>query len=397
MHNRTMQFVSLFSGCGGFDLGLTQKGFQCRGAIDIDPVSLGVHRANLDSPTYQWDLSTGKLPSSLPASVDVVIAGAPCQGFSTLGKRRLDDPRNSLLVTGGKLALQLRPRVFVAENVLTVRSGAHSKYWNSLRHLFQRANYQTRELVLDGRHLGIAQSRRRAFLIAWNTKSHGKISMPCRPLMTIRTAFDGIANLPQHVPNHLDPDSADYQIAARIAPGQKLCNVRNGPSAVHTWDIPEVFGSICEAARSTLVAFIRIRRTERRRAEGDADPLEFGRACEQFGRAVIDELLEAGYLRLIGSRDEYVDLTHAFNGKFRRLDADAQSTTVDTRFCNHHYVLHPWEHRGLTTREAARLQGFPDDFLFSGTRHDAILIGNAVPPSMGAFIGEYISQTLLSP
>ena len=402
MHNLHMQFVSLFSGCGGFDVGLIQQGFKCSGAVDIDARALSVHSANVDAPTFKHDLSAGTLPAGLPKSVDVVIAGAPCQGFSTLGKRRLDDPRNSLLIAGGRLALQLKPKVFVAENVLSVRSGEHAEFWNELQLLLRRAHYQTMEVVLDGRKLGLAQSRRRAFVIAWNTGANGEFIPPSQLPMSVRTALSAVAGLPQHSPRLLDFDSMEYRIAKRIAPGQKLCNVRNGPSAIHTWDVPEVFGSISERAKETLVAFIRIRRSERRprgkgKGKGDADPLYTDRAYSDFGPSMIDNLLAQKYLRTLGDKNEYVDLTHAFNGKFRRLDPDAQLTTVDTRFCDPRYVLHPWEDRGLTTREVARLQGFPDDFVFSGTRHDATLIGNAVPPPMGAFVGAHIRNALLRP
>lgn len=87
--NKKNRYISLFSGCGGFDLGFSQAGFACAGAIDIDKTALAVHESNIEGKIYNFDLSGGLLPIGLPETIDVVIAGSPCQGFSTLGKRKL--------------------------------------------------------------------------------------------------------------------------------------------------------------------------------------------------------------------------------------------------------------------------------------------------------------------
>src|SRR5713101_6575907 len=90
-------FLSLFSGCGGLDLGFVNAGFRCAGAFDSDDQALAVHRSNLQGRTFLYDLSSGKLPDGIP-KVNVILAGSPCQGFSTIGKRRVDDLRNELLL-----------------------------------------------------------------------------------------------------------------------------------------------------------------------------------------------------------------------------------------------------------------------------------------------------------
>ncbi|MBI5816411.1 MAG: DNA cytosine methyltransferase [Nitrospinae bacterium] len=99
-------FFSIFSGCGGFDLGFVDAGFTCLGAVDINPTVLAVHSSNFQSPTYCADLSIGKLPFDHKIATDVLLAGSPCQGFSTAGKRDIDDPRNSLLLAAGKVAIR---------------------------------------------------------------------------------------------------------------------------------------------------------------------------------------------------------------------------------------------------------------------------------------------------
>ncbi len=91
------------------------------------------------------------------------------------------------------------------------------------------------------------------------------------------------------------------------------------------------------------------------------------------------------------------DLTGAFNGKYRRLSWDKPSNTVDTRFGSPTYFLHPEEQRGFTVREAARIQGFPDSFIFSGTEKEQYqMVGNAVPPPMAKKIALQIRKLLLA-
>jgi DNA (cytosine-5)-methyltransferase 1 len=109
---------------------------------------------------------------------------------------------------------------------------------------------------------------------------------------------------------------------------------------------------------------------------------------------LLASLVSKGYVRKIGRR---FDLANTFNGKYRRLEWDRPSFTVDTRFGEPGYFLHPSEDRGFTVREAARIQGFPDSFRFFGdTRGQYRLIGNAVPPPMARFIAKIVKSALLS-
>src|SRR5258708_3791391 len=104
-------------------------------------------------------------------------------------------------------------------------------------------------------------------------------------------------------------------------------------------------------------------------------------------------LIAKNYIRRVG---DCFDLVHTFNGKFRRLRWDQPSLTVDTRFSSPRYFLHPEEQRGFTIREAARIQGFPDDFIFFGESKAQIRhIGNAVPPPVAYQLADLIYNGLL--
>jgi DNA (cytosine-5)-methyltransferase 1 len=393
-------FLSLFSGCGGLDLGFVNAGFRCLGAFDTDTGALAVHRANLRGKTFQHDLSSGKLPIT-PSRIDVVLSGSPCQGFSTIGKRRLDDLRNTLLIAAGRIAVQVRPRVFVAENVPGVQFGPHRKYWGALMDILRSAGYSCQTLQLNASDLGVAQMRKRLFLIAFANALNVTLRFsPIRP-KTLRDIISDISSekhpAPNHCPEQLEIGTEQFRIAQRIKQGQKLCNVRVSERAVHTWDIPEVFGRITEPERLVLKAVLRLRRRDRIRPSGDADPVlrsSIEKAVGFRSTEIVESLVVKNYLRQVGRR---VDLRHTFNGKYRRASWDAQSFTVDTSFGNPKNFLHPELHRGFSVREAARIQGFPDHFIFSGASRDQFkFVGNAVPPPMAQALASEILRVVKS-
>ena len=113
MRANTLKFASLFSGCGGFDLGFIEKGFKPLGAYDCDPEAVENFKANIDGDIYNIDLTNGIPNERVISGIDALIAGPPCQGFSTAGKRRIDDERNHLLTLTGHLAKRINPKVLV--------------------------------------------------------------------------------------------------------------------------------------------------------------------------------------------------------------------------------------------------------------------------------------------
>lgn len=389
-----LTYASLFSGCGGFDLGFSQAGFECVGAFDSDPAAIAVLQRNLPPTASVCDLThTAPVLKSPP---DVLLAGAPCQGFSTVGKRDVDDPRNSLLVLAGHLGVAIRPKVFIAENVVGVVAGQHKRYWDALRTILSSGGYQVNEFCCDASDMGVPQRRRRMLMIGSRLGRTIELNLAAVPGGGVSDALKGVRGAPNHLPVPLPESSDSFKIARRIGQGQKLCNVRSGIRSVHTWEIPEVFGRTSLRERSLLEALLKLRRRNRSRDFGDADPVSahtlaaFLR-CEVTGE--IESLVRKGYLR---AKADAVDLTHTFNGKYRRLLATSPSPTVDTRFGDPRYFLHPTKHRGLTVREAARLQGFPDSFVFEGPEKAQYrMIGNAVPPPMAKMIAGAV-RTVLS-
>lgn len=389
-------FISLFSGCGGLDAGFIESGFTCKQAFDIDKKVIDIHRMNLgDSGTVADLRDITKEQLLKKGKPSVVVAGSPCQGFSTAGKRELHDPRNSLLLRAGKIAIQVKPKVFIAENVAGALSGEHKIYWQDLENMLRAAGYSTTTLKLNANELGLAQMRSRVIMLAWTGQKEPKFTSEVTMPTTLAEALSGVDDLPQHEKTFLPEGSSHFLISNRIKRGQKLCNVRGGAASIHTWEIPEVFGKTTLQERIVLQTTMKLRRSERRRDFGDADPVSLDSLVREIGSKapkLVDGLVKKGYMRIV---EERFDLANTFNGKYRRLDWDSISLTVDTRFGDPRYFLHPSEHRSFTVREAARIQGFPDWFVFPGRSVDSFkMIGNAVPPPMAKYLADGVRGLL---
>ena len=389
MKSTKPRFASLFSGCGGFDLGFIQAGFECIGAYDVSELALRVHSKNLNSPVYREDLSRGQVTSNPPSGIDVLIAGPPCQGFSTAGKRDVDDPRNSLITAATRIALDLLPELFILENVRGAVAGAHSRYLKNAAKLLTKNGYNVKQIEIKADSVGLPQMRRRIVLIAAKGSEEFQYTDPVCEQKSLRQVFE-THNMGETKSLYAPLNGERLAIANRIKPGQKLSNVRGGSRSVHTWMIPEVFGHTTARERQILESILQLRRRDRLRDSGDADPVALKTLKDIHGvdtPKIIESLFQKGFLRKIGRNR--IDLRHTFNGKYRRLSIDGLSPTVDTRFGDPMYFIHPFANRGISVREAARIQGFPDSFQFEGSFRDQfILIGNAVPPPMGFHLAD---------
>lgn len=396
--NKRLTAVSLFSGCGGLDSGFEAAGFRILSAHDIDPVAVQNYNNNLAPVGVVSDISSKAF--TIPSGVDLIISGSPCQGFSLVGKRDVLDPRNSLLLTSCELVRKATPRAAIFENVPGALAGAHKKIWDTGVKILQSAGYRVHYETIAMNDYGVAQMRKRVFLVAFKDRAPFSLRNALRPIAppSLRDVLDSA-----HLAGSGDlflpmaPGSLDWRIAERIGPGRKLCDVRAGERSVHSWEIPEVFGETSSDEKELLLSILKLRRQLRRRENGDADPVEIAVLTRLHGKRILKtttKLVEKNFLTFDGN---HVDLKRRFNGKYRRFSWDSPSYTVDTNFGNPRYFLHPSEHRGFSVREAARIQGFPDTFEFSGSIKDQFkIIGNAVPPSVSVLLAQQLKAALSS-
>jgi DNA (cytosine-5)-methyltransferase 1 len=386
---RRRTFLSLFSGCGGLDFGFHASDFRCLGAFDSDPVAIATYQKNFGADHATClDLRHWRTLERLPRP-DLIVAGPPCQGFSTVGPFDADDPRNDLLLVPVRLAARLKPTAIVIENVPGVALSHHASVWRRAQRELARAGYNVSVQAIDVADFGVSQLRRRVIITASLSGAPTLQALGPSP-RTLEKILEINKPLASHLPKPLPKGSRGWHIAKVIHQGQKLCNVRRGSSAIHTWDVPEVFGRVTSDERQLLNSLITLRRRHRVRKRGDADPVPLHILHREFGpsAALVRALLRKGYVWQPSQTT--VDLRHTFNGKFRRLSGGGLSHAVLTQFCDPSHFLHPFEHRPFTPREAARIQSFPDDFQFLGSAgQQARLIGNAVPPNVSVALAEW--------
>lgn len=390
--DENIKFASLYSGCGGLDLGFHQAGLRSVGALDFDSNALQNLSSNLGTKATCMDLSKfGDQHRDLIGDADILLAGPPCQGFSTAGLNDPEDHRNDHVWNVARIAGLIKPRVVIIENVRGLLNPKNSMHLDKTIAGLRQHGYSVSWDKYNLSDYGIPQSRVRVIILAVLSDDMFQLKIPCRERQCIRSALDGVQDIEDFTIRPLVAGSDELRIARKIAPGQKLSNVRSGLSSVHTWEIPDVFGKVTGLEAKLLETVVKLRRQNRRRDFGDADPVAKGEIEKFFGRkteALIKSLITKKYLRRVETE---VDLTNTFNGKFRRLQWDDVSPTVDTRFGQARYFLHPDEDRGFTVREAARLQSFPDTFSFSGSDSAKYrMIGNAVPPSFAKLVADTI-------
>lgn len=347
-----LRLIDLFCGCGGMTLGFVQTGaFTPVFADDIDAAAMASYRANFDPEgehSVLGDLETILRDGPAIPEAEVVIGGPPCQGFSLLNRNRQDDSRRSLWRLFLAAVDRCGAEVIVMENVPQLLSSAE---FPILKEEMRRRGFQfIRAAVLDAADYGVPQRRRRAILLACRSKpielplpTHGDVAAVRlygrQPWRTVRQA---IADLPEPVSTEIG------------GPPPLNLHVRRTPTPISR----ERYRAVPEGGN----------RFDLQRNRPDLTP----RCWRDKPTGGVDV--------------------------FGRLWWDRPSVTIRTEFYKPEKgrYLHPEQHRPITHREAARLQSFPDEFIFTGSKAEiARQIGNAVPPLLAKAIAEQVREAFL--
>lgn len=357
--------LELFCGAGGMTLGFEQAGFDVLAGLDLDPLHLATHEFNapavapvcgdaatvtaeqlLQSAGQGWSRHGGS--GSPPDAIDCLFGGPSCQGFSTIGNQRLDDPRNGLLAHFGRLVGEVRPRYFVLENVPGLVSAPYKRLLAELRSQLAAAGYETSDpWMLDAADFGVPQTRRRVFLVGWRRGEHApEPPALARSAVSVVAAIDDLPNVDDY---EALIDGDRLPSAELSAPSEYVKRLNSQPpdpvdlAAPRDWD------------SSTLTGL-------RRTRHGEEVAARFA-ALAPGGQDARSRLY-----RLHPERPSRT--LRAGTGR------DHGSFTA-TRPIHHR---HP---RVICLREAARLHGFPDWFRFHFAKwHGLRQIGNSVPPPL---------------
>lgn len=424
--------LDLFCGCGGFTLGLQRAGFRVLAAIDFNPEAIATLRANLVEQRHpglipvdhaiEADLTqfppeqlaallrdplahTGEEDGRRPGEgaiprVDVIVGGPPCQGFSTArqrdganhGHRRLvHDPRRLLYREFLRYVAFFKPRVFVMENVLGIRSAAGGEYLTRVQKEARELGYRVHGQIEDAWELGVPQKRRRQLFIGVRLDVPGYFVPHLRPAPRV---VGQVADLPvgrASVPGfgtggRRPPEPADRRSAPHFTLGDALGDLpplRTGGGQFEAdydparrCDHVERRG---EPARRYLVDVLEIDWAEKltnhvARPHSERDLRDFARLREGENSATA--------MRERGVEFEFPYDKSSFKDRFIRQHRDRPCSTIVAHLSKDGLMfIHPTQNRSLTPREAARVQSFPDWFVFPRAQTHAFrLIGNAVPP-----------------
>lgn len=361
--------IDLFAGAGGLSLGFEQAGFDVAAAVEIDPIHCAVHEFNFPRcATICADASKiggsdiRKAAKLSDACVDVVFGGAPCQGFSLIGKRVLDDPRNRLLLEFVRLTVELDARYFVFENVKGLTIGQHKRLLQELIDAFNSSGYDVLSpyRVLNAAEFGVPQDRRRLFLIG------GKRGLPLPQYPsgvagTSVTVWEAIGDLPDvdQYPELLESDSISQ---VKFGKASRYARVLRGL----TRDVQD-FSYPREWDPKRLTSSMRTEHTQLSQRRFQAT--------------------ESGTVETIS--------------RFLKLDPDGICNTLragtgsDRGAFTSPRPIHPYAPRCITVREAARIHSYPDWFRLHTTKwHGFRQIGNSVPPFLGRAVASELLRTM---
>ena len=347
--------IDLFAGAGGFSLAAVNAGFSVAMALENDPYAVRTYKKNivgnedaeniivLDDSILKYAPEKVYEDQMAGTSCDLLLGGPPCQGFSThrILDAGVDDPRNELVMAYFRFVKAFRPRVFLMENVPGILWKRHKSHLDAFYSEGAKAGYTVFEpVVLDARDFGVPQRRKRVFILG------------------IRDIADSHTLVWPPKPTHTSPDkvAGDLQMwetcesVFRPAPD-------NDENDIHMKHGPE----LVKAFKNTPPN---------------------GGSRKDSGRILPCHVKHDGHKDVYG-----------------RIDPALPAPTMTTACINPSKgrFVHPTSHHGITLRQAARIQTFPDNFIFMGGLTAASRqIGNAVPVKMGTYIIKYIKKHLLN-
>jgi DNA (cytosine-5)-methyltransferase 1 len=343
--------LDLFCGIGGLSLGLARAGLEPIGGVDNwqDAANTFEHN-HAGVKCHVADVSQLQVSDLVqffdvaPSSIDVMAGGPPCQGFSTVGKRNMHDPRNRLWTHYLELVAQIRPAYVLIENVEGLVVMDRGNVCEQIVANFGRIGYRAHWKLLRSADFGVPQLRKRVIFMA----SLDGLVEPVFPRPTVAdhvTVVEAIGDLPELGAGEISTEYDSAPVTAYQKARRGRCRVlKNHQAANHPPRLVEI----------------------------------------------ISHIPDGGNRKSIPSR---LQPKSGFHNSYSRLASDkpAVAVTSNMRKPSSARAIHPEQHRGLTVREGLRLQTFDDSFEVLGSRTSQYLqVGNAVPPMLGEVLGRQI-------
>lgn len=350
------KILDLFCGAGGFSYGMHRNSnFKTYIALDNDSHVVDTFKRNMPNTDVivgditNLEVKREVINKSMRCGINMIIGGPPCQGYALKGKKLgLNDPRNYLFREYLDIVKQVKPEVFVIENVKSILSTANGWFRDEIVKSIQSLGYKVEYGILNASRFGVPQSRERAFFIC---ARHNSIPLPEPKMIKPVTVRDAISDL-----SYLDSGEGEFAQSYRLEPSSNYQLMMRSKSK-------NLYNH--QASNHKQVAIEKLKMIP-----------------PEKGREYLPDSMKG--------RQKY-------NSTWSRLRWDEVSPTIDTRFdaASNGRNNHPFLHRAITPREAARLQSFDDSFVFLGTKvHIRKQIGNAVPPLLAKAIADQIERIM---
>ena len=381
MGNQRPIAVDLFAGVGGMTLGFEQAGFDVLAAVEIDPIHCATHEYNFPmwkaicaSVTEISGEDIRQRSQIGDRDVDVVFGGPPCQGFSLMGKRAFDDPRNQLVSHFMRLVKELNAKYFVMENVKGLTLGNHRQFLDEVIESFEKNEYSILkgDSILNACHFGIPQHRERLFLIGCRQD----LPLPSYPSPISKPA--NAKKIPKRLTNLTNSPTVREAIAG-------LPDISKYPELMKQDILQVEFGQFSEYVK--LINNF-----------GDSN---FGYKREYDKKLLTSSLVskhkDTSIQRFRNTAQGEVESI----SRFYKLALDGISNTLRAGTPSNRGAftaprpIHPNFPRCITVREAARLHSYPDWFRFHKTIwHGFRQVGNSVPPLLAKAVASQIIQVM---
>ena len=344
--------VDIFAGAGGLSLGFKRAGYRSLWAADNNAAAVETYKQNVDERAESAEIAAD---TTFPRPT-VIVGGPPCQGFSSAGMRLMGDKRNTLVSVFAQLVARTQPDAFVFENVEGILTTEKGRRIEELLEPVIASGYRVHLRKINAANFGVPQHRKRVLAIGglgfdptFPEPTHSAFGAPGATLAathlpltdTVEAALGSLPAPSPEAPGRPEDHYCRSQVASRH---QTLAALEPGQTMR---DLPEQLWH----------------RSYRRRAHRR---VQDGTPSERRGGP------PAG---------------------MRRLKGNEPSKAITGRATSE--FVHPWEDRFLTLRECARLQTFPDWFVFHGTKAErSLLIGNAVPPLLAEVVARSLAEDL---
>ncbi len=363
-------------------LGFEQAGFDVLASVEIDPIHCATHEFNfpfwsilcksVEETTSQEIRTRSSIGNQ---EIDVVFGGAPCQGFSLIGKRFFDDPRNSLVFHYIRLVLELQPKFFVLENVKGMTVGKHQEFIEEIINKFAAKGYKIRQTyqVLNSADFGVPQNRERLFILG----CRDNFELPNYPVPITKPAKKKKSALASELPS----GPTVWDALKDLPEIEKYGELQKRDWVVADFGKPSNYGKILRGLCSNDHDYSYKRKYDSRILTSSLRTKHNLESIKRFAATPY------GKTELIS--------------RFYRLDPEGICNTLRAGTPSNRGAftsprpIHPFIPRCITVREAARLHSYPDWFRFHVTKwHGFRQIGNSVPPLLAKAVASKIIEQL---